>query len=655
MPLSKDEIIAIIRLEIEASSGYDSNVLGDVRARALDFYHGNTESGSIPTAPDGRSNIVSMDVHDTVNSLLAEVVPMLETSMVDFSPESRQDEQQARLESDYIKLKLDESGFDEIAYSCAHSGMLQGLGWLKIGVEEKTVVSRESYGEAATDFLVFDALSTPQSPGQLVDVTINDDTTEVKRETPTRKLKIESIAPENILFSQSHSQFDLDELRFIAERKLFTVDELVNDFGMQRRHAEEIPDFEDEYWPGMIARRERYQDEHESSSGWQPETRLKECFCCWMDLAMIENGPVEKYYLMVGGDHLIESRPVAMHPFVVGTPLPLPHRIQGRGMYEIMQDVQESKTSLLRTLIDNAMVANGSRTAYNENSVNVSHLTNGRVNGVVAVNGLPAEHIFPMPATDITMQMVPVLQYLDEVRSSRGGATIDMNDAEMQTASSSAEAAYNVKVSKEKMAGFYARNLVCTLVKGAYLKTHRTLREYFPGPAQARIRGEWTQTDPGMWPERQYCTVVPGLTEVERRQKIQNQTFLVGQLQQINSQGGHGILTDVSKVYNALAEWIRCANLGQPEEYLLDPNSPPSQQAQAERAQQQQGQLMQTQSLMQQEQALKETALELDKYKHDTELQWKYFKERLDTIENAADNRTQIEVAGMHSGESDEG
>jgi len=314
-------------------------------------------------------------------------------------------------------------------------------------------------------------------------------------------------------------------------------------------------------------------------------------------------------------------------------------------MYECLKDVQEGKTDLLRNLIDNSTIANGSRVAYDSGRVNVRHLTNGRVNGVVAVNGSPMDAIMPLSSGDITGTMVASLQYLDEVRSSRGGATLDMADAELQTAKTSAEAAYNTKVSKEKMAGFYGRNIVNMMLKGAYLKVHATLRTYFDQPVMAKLRGRWIETNPAQWQARGYAVCNVGMTEVDRRNKIQNLTMLNAQLQQMNAQGAGGILTDVKKIYNATSDWIRYANLGNPEEYLIDPESEESQQVQQARAQEANQQLSQAQQMMALQQSMEEMKLELDLLKHKDNLKFDYWKEGLEYEENREDNETQLQIA----------
>ena len=308
--LTNDEIVQIVRDEIQSSQGYDDNYLGDLRAKSLDYYQGNTQSGSIPAAPAGRSNIVSMDVHDTVNSLLAEIMPMMNASMINFPPMNAQDEPQSQMESDFIQDELNKNGFDEIGYSSAFSALLQGLGWIKVSPGEDITVSNEVIDYPVTDPLEYDVISAPRTPGEVVAIQVNPDSTQVTRQTPYKRLVVDAIAPENMMFSLSRSQYEVEDLRFVAERKVYTVDELVQNYGMSFDDATQIPDHNDDSWAGAIARNEKYYDESGDGDGIQDQTKLKECFNCYLHIAMEEKGPTQLWFLMVGGSFLIDSYPV---------------------------------------------------------------------------------------------------------------------------------------------------------------------------------------------------------------------------------------------------------------------------------------------------------------------------------------------------------
>lgn len=627
--LNDAEINNICRLEIGSAQGYSADFLQTLRGDSLDFYFGNTESSSIPEATAGRSNIVSMDVHDTVNSQLAEIIPLLRQTIVNFTPSHAADEPQAQLESDYVRDQIEKAGFDDMAYDGCFDAQLQGLGWWKVNVKYETEVTTRPLGQIVDDPIAREALVEAAGPD--VDVTLTDTDTEtvVRSEREIKRLNIESVAPENMLFSPDHSQFDIDTIRFVGERKVMTTDDL-RAAGLTAEQAAEVPRFSMQDWTGSIARRWKYYGAQDEGGGQQIQTELKETFCCYIDIAMTENKPAEKYYVHIAGNHVVEKYPVSFHPYVIGSPLPVSHRIMGRGMYEVMRDVQAQKTHLLRQLNDSAMVANGSRTAYNENKVNVEHLTNGRINGVIAVDGIPGENILGMPSTDITGHMVTVLNYLDSLRASRGGSATDLTDADRQAMQGSAEAASGIKQAREKMAAFYARNLCNTWLKKLYIKTHKTLREYMTQPTMANLRGEWVQTTPSTWPARNSVKVLNGLTEFDRRQNIANLLMLIRSQTELIQQGGAGIITDVSKKYNAMSDWIRAANLGAPEEYLIDPNSDPALQTQRDKMAEATEQQNQAKQLMDLQRQLQEMALEVDKYKHDSDLKFKYWKEALE-------------------------
>ena len=76
--------------------------------------------------------------------------------------------------------------------------------------------------------------------------------------------------------------------------------------------------------------------------------------------------------------------------------------------------------------------------------MNMKDVTQGRINGVVRMKR--ADAIIPLPALDIGPQSIQGLTYLDTVRSQRGGASLDMNNADRQVMASSATAALRIQL-----------------------------------------------------------------------------------------------------------------------------------------------------------------------------------------------------------------
>jgi hypothetical protein len=232
----------------------------------------------------------------------------------------------------------------------------------------------------------------------------------------------------------------------------------------------------------------------------------------------------------------------------------------------------------------------------------------------------------PIAFNDVGPSCQAALQYLDHVRTERGGAALDMMSGEMQVAASSATAAANEYGHKEKMSAFYCRNIVETIVKGTFLLIHRTLRANYNRDMTAKLHGKWSQTNPGQWAARRNLRVLAGMSGAERTSKARalGQNL---QYQMMGMQSGlDGVLVNPDKIHATLADWLRASDLQPVESYYVDPSSEEAAQVSQEKAQAAQAEKQKMDDLAQrvvdQEQAL-------DKYKHDTQLEFDKWKEQL--------------------------
>jgi hypothetical protein len=105
-------------------------------------------------------------------------------------------------------------------------------------------------------------------------------------------------------------------------------------------------------------------------------------------------------------------------------------------------------------------------------------------------------------------------------------------------------------------------------------------------------------------------------------------------MQGMMAQGGTGIIVDMPRLYNAMGDWIRTANLGSPDQYLVDPKSPEAQQAAQAQSQAQQQQ-MQEQVRIQAELTKLTQDFELEKQRRD--LEYKVWSDKLDAEIKEAD------------------
>ena len=642
--MKDEDILAVARFEVEQSIGYDQDVLSLKREYALKYYN-----GIMAAAPEGRSQLVSHDVADTVNSLMSQVGRIFQTTNIMFEANSEEDEQSATTESDACKWQLDKIDGYSTLHEAAHDALLIGNGWIKVTVDESTDITKEEYGNL--DELQLNSVMEPTAENQETDAKETKDGYRITRETTTYRLKVESIDPAVMLFTTNRGQFKLRDLRMVGERKLFTVSDL-KEMGVSDTDVAAIPNSDDDYWNAVRARQGQYSDDESDNQAAQDAEQVKECFDIYL---RVDNGSgvTELRHILYGGSVLIEDEPALVIPYATGSPLPMPHMVQGQGMYEHMGPIQDAKTDILRSYADNLEVMNSSRLAVVEGDVNMKDVTGSRINGVVRVKH--AQAIIPLPATDAGQQAITGLNYLDTVRSQRGGASVDNNDADKQLMQSSAVAATGAIESAERMAGYYARNMVNTMLRDTYLLIHQKLRQEYPSKIMAKLRGKWVEVDPSQWQERLHVEITAGMTSRERNEKITAVTSMIGKMEAMMMQGGEGIIVDKAKLYNAYDDYIRATELGDASDYLIDPSSQEAQQA---AQQQQQAAQKQSQEAMQLQQAMitltkqiEDDKLEFDRYKTDQEIRFKYYDANLDAEVNEAkmtsDSIVKLKTASM--------
>lgn len=617
MRLTDDEIAAIAMREVTQAQGYESDVLASKRALVLALYE-----GSQPVAPqvngqavEGRSSVVSMDVADSLHALLAQTAPVLKSSLIEFPPDGEADVVPAQTESDVVRRVLERSD----AYGClngaTHDALLIGNGWLHLRLEDYTYTQRQRVS----------ADVPPEALASLPDDTVlerDGDALVLTRTTTRKQLVIESVPPEEMLFSNEPGVEDLQRLRLVARRRTYTQAALL-DMGIDRELVEAVPDAVVDY-PAEQARQGMYKDQYSESV--QDATRLKTVYCCYLRLDLDDAGrETELREVWIGrtGGALLLNEPAEFIPYVTGSPCPVPHRIQGRGIGELVASIQASKTQTLRDYLDNLGVMNASRVGALDGEVNMGDLTNGRLNGVVRMRRPDA--VFPLPSADIGPQALQGLEYLDRVRAQRVGAALDQTEVQAQLMTASATAAAGQLAQAEMMAGWFAGNLANTLLKQTYLLAHRMLRS-MDQPLMAQQGGQWVQVMPRDWQERTIAQVTMGLTTAQRTQRQMALQMVVNQQVAMMQQGLSGQLTDTGRLYNAMCDWLRAADLQDPDQYLINPASPQAQQAAQAAMQQQQQQQAQMQQL--QEALIRmQQDFELEKQRRD--LEYKAWSDRL--------------------------
>jgi hypothetical protein len=171
------------------------------------------------------------------------------------------------------------------------------------------------------------------------------------------------------------------------------------------------------------------------------------------------------------------------------------------------------------------------------------------------------------------------------------------------------------------------RNIAETLIRQTFLLAHRILREEYRGTLQYRRAGQWVETSPSEWQPRTRMNITVGLSPGDRRRHRANLERVMQMQTQDIMGGAANITTDWKGMHAARTDWMRAAELDGHEGYFLDPESEQSMQAQQVQAEQTQQQGDMAAQMQQITVMLENQKLELDKYKHDTDLKFKYWEQ----------------------------
>lgn len=184
MPKKMDdlELRAILQGErFNALAGMSAANLQFERARALDFYDGRMDN-DMP-AQDGRSKTVSLDVADTIEGLLPNLMEVIAGTdeVVKFEPVGPEDEKAAQQETDVVNhVLMQKNDGWRVLYDFTKDGLLSKVGIVKVLWEEEEREERETYYDLSEDQFVLLSQAVQESDGEMKIVEHNENKDEME-------------------------------------------------------------------------------------------------------------------------------------------------------------------------------------------------------------------------------------------------------------------------------------------------------------------------------------------------------------------------------------------------------------------------------------------------------------------------------------------
>jgi hypothetical protein len=581
--MTEEELQGVISAEIYDAISFIDDDIGGNRALATGYYYG----APFGDEEDGRSQVVSMDVRDTVQGILPSLMRIFfgPERVVEFMPQGPEDIASADQATDYVDFifKRDNPGF-KILHSAFKDALVRKCGIVKYWWDESVQVSAESFSmldEQSMMMLVENpdveisavreypvpgmepmneaqAIMTP--PPMMYDV-------EIKRRIKSGKVKIEALPPEEFLIDRRAKS--IDEAIFVGHRTMKTVSELVAmgyDYDEMVEASGNGNDFDNN---------QEYQARNpfaviSTSNNGDPSSKSVLYIEGYLKVDFDGDGIAELRRICTIGtsNKVIRNEIVAERQFADFCPDPEPHTFFGMCPADVVMDIQRIKSNVQRGILDSLAQAIHPRTAIVEGQANMEDVLNTEVGAVIRMRAPGMVQPFVTPF--VGQAAFPMLDYLDDIKQTRTGISKAAAGLDADALQSTTKAAVSATVNAahqhiEMIARIFAETGMRKLFTGIL----KLVIENQDRARMIKLRNTFVPIDPRSWDANMDVIVNVGVGDgtIEDRINILNQVAMRQEML-IKETGPNNPVVSVQQYTNTLTKMLQLAGIKDSQNYF---------------------------------------------------------------------------------------
>jgi hypothetical protein len=666
MNIEDMEIIAQIEAQENIAYGVNDSALSNDRAEAIDYYLGQPFGNE----EEGRSQVVSYDVQDTIESALPQLLKVFVAGdkVVQFDPKGPEDQEAAEQETDYINhVVMEQNEGFKIFYVWFKDALLSKNGYVKVYAEEEEEEEEYEYkgltdaqlqmlaSDEGTEVLEHTGYPDPSvnmdvvyqqaamngvDPATVMQPMLHD--VKLKVTEKETEIHIENVAPENMMISVEVNGPNLQDAKFVQHREVMQLADIAETFDKPLEYIKSImSDLRDTFEEESNAR-DIYDEEYDRAIESQ-EALVKDTY-------IKLDG--ERYRVVVLGNTVLYKEKCEYVPFACITPMIMPHRHIGRSYADLTMDIQLIKSTLIRGQLDNMYLANNGRYAISDR-VNLDDMLTSRPGGIVRVDGDPGSGIMPLSHPPLPASSFGMVEYMDSMKEKRTGITAYNQGLDSNSLNKTATGVAQIMNASQQRIELVARTFAETGVKELFKLVHYLVRTTLTKPDIIRLRNKWVEVDPREWKARKDLSISVGLGAGNKDQQLVHLTSIL-QMQKEAIQIG---LTSPEKIYNALAKLTQNAGFKNPEEFWTNPANTPEQEGQQKPSEAEimvQGQLQieqqKAQAQLQQEQVRSQNDVIIEREKIAAQAELERFKAQLKAETDLAIAQIKAQSGMMYGG-----
>lgn len=592
--ISDEKVREFVGRKVHAALNRDDGDISETRETALKRYRGEKYGNE----RDGYSQFCTREVMETIEWVLPSVLRVFNSGdqVVSFDAKGPDDEQSAEQDTDVVNHKiLKANGGDGFValYSWFKDILMYPNGYIKAYVEEQKKTETEEY--KGLDGIGLQALMqdpeieilSQESHIEILDgeeVELFD--LECKRTWVEKELKLESIPPEQALIDDSCLSPNVDKAPFSCHRTKKPFTQLVEE-GYDANELKNIGKSDDYDWDGEKISRLFYDEEDTETDDDDEAMREFWVHECHGYLDIDKDGLAEYVRIVMIGGEVFEVEETSFQPIVSCSAILMTHSHTGLSYTDLIEDLQELKTVLMRQGLDNVYKLNTNRKyistqALSPDGATMDAIMNSQTE-FIPVNGLPQNAVMPEQHQSIVGDLLPFLHYADERTQTRTGVApnqaLDSNVLQQST-----EGAFAMAMEKANdRVEMLVRVIAETGMKNLMRKVHQLVRMHPDIATTIKLRGEWVSVEPDSWRERTDMTVNVGLGFNNKQQEVMT-GMQVLQLQREAMPLG---MAGPEELFNTVEKIINASQFGDVNQYFVQPGSPRAQELQQQLAAQQ--------------------------------------------------------------------
>lgn len=585
MVMDENELKGIVSKEIEDSIDFIDNWVSPLRATATEYYRGDPFGNE----EAGRSQIVSMDVRDTVQAIMPSLMRIFNSTenTVEYAPQGPEDIDAAKQATDYARyvINRDNDGFLQI-HAAFKDALIRKVGVLKCywddqtkfethnwtGLDDNALAALMSDNSVDVEVLASQQVGEPmmdQMTGEMLPPPMMH-SVRATYTHPDGRVKLEAVPPEEFLISREAKS--LDQASYIGHRRVVTVSELVAmgyDYDVVSDAGANYDDMESNI--------ERYTRNKALTSEMNDrnDPAMKKVLYVesYIKVDYDQDGIAELRKICSVGDEsiILSNEPCSVVPFAVFCPDPEAHDFFGMSVADAVMDIQKIKSSIMRNTLDSLSMSIHPRMAITEGMVNLDDAMSTEVGSIIRQRANGAVQMLSMPF--VGQQAFPVLKYMDELKEARTGISKASAGLDAGALQSSTAAAVNATVSAaQQHIELIARIFAETGMKQLYKIVLHLLTTHQDAPRMVRLTNDFVPIDPRTWNSNMDVSVRVALgrgTDTERMLMLKQ----IGEMQKeaMQTMGAVNPLTDINKLSNTLKAMTELAGFKDTSQFWSDP------------------------------------------------------------------------------------